>query len=403
MKLTVVIPTYWSRPLPEPWQPGDLVFDHPSPLGTSGSLGRLLDSMELLKADKVEVVVLVVPTAPDIDEEVTRHVRLIISTKQRSVPIRLLTPASLHRLSDALPGDVGTWSDLLSLAGYGHVRNACLLAAALTEAEAAGLIDDDELFELPDFLNIVRAGLSGTFAGKPTRILAGWYMNADGGYRLNKPLARWSKSWPESQTMDRAFEQYIGGPGRYVRSSFAFGGNLAIHRDIYSAMPFDIGITRGEDIDYLLMARVFGIDTVLDNALHIRHLPPPKSHPTWMRFRQDALRFIRERSKMTAAVQHDGMVAVKPEDLDPYPGLFLRDDLSARIKRTSELLAAHYKSLGEIEAAREAERTPGLCEEAEKDNLSALAEWLQLRERWREVMTLLQENSYNHVLEGADV
>lgn len=402
MKLSVVIPTYWSRPLPEPWQPGDLVFDHPSPLGTSGQLGRLLDSMSMLKVEDAEVILLVVPTAPDIDEDVVRHVRLIVSAKRRSLPIRLLTPASLQRLGERLSDDVGSWSDLLSLSSYGHVRNACLLAGALIGAEAAVLIDDDEIFELPDFLNTVRAGLNARFDGKPTRILAGWYMNADGGYRLDKPLNPWSRSWPENQTMDRAFEQYIGGPGRYVRTSFAFGGNLSIHRDVFSNVPFDIGITRGEDIDYLLMARMLGIDTVLDNALHIRHLPPPKSHPTWLRQRQDALRFSRERAKILAADKMNGLTPVAPEDLDPYPGFFLRNDLPDRISRTASELAQHYRGLGEDEYAREAERTPELCEDARQDNLTALAEWLSLREKWKQLMVLLEDQDFSDILESAD-
>lgn len=385
--------------MPDPWRSGDLVFDHPSPLGTQGELGRLLDSMELLQAENADVVILVVPTSPDIDGEVVHHVRHIVSAKRRMLPIRLLTPASLRSLAGSI-GGVGSWSDLIALSGYGHVRNACLLAAALTGAEAAVLIDDDEVFELPDFLGTVRAGLDSSFAGKPVRILAGWYMNADGGYRLDKPLAAWSGNWPESRTMDRAFERYIGVPGRYARTPFAFGGNLSIHRDIFTSVPFDIGITRGEDIDYLLMARMLGIDTVLDSALHIRHLPPPKSHPAWMRFRQDALRFTRERAKMTAAAA--GLVAVLPEELDPYPGLFLRDDLPVRIERTAAELAAHYRSLGEEEAAVEAERTVELCGEAEQDNRAALKEWLRLRERWRHLMTLLENGDFSRFLEVAD-
>ena len=35
---------------------------------------------------------------------------------------------------------------------YSNVRNICLLAASILTADAALLIDDDEVFELPDFV-----------------------------------------------------------------------------------------------------------------------------------------------------------------------------------------------------------------------------------------------------------
>ena len=43
--LSIVIPTYWGRPLGESPKPGDAIFDHPTPLDGDSTLPRLLKSL----------------------------------------------------------------------------------------------------------------------------------------------------------------------------------------------------------------------------------------------------------------------------------------------------------------------------------------------------------------------
>ncbi len=52
---------------------------------------------------------------------------------------------------------------------------------------------------------------------------------------------------------------------------------------MFQIVPFDPHVTRGEDIDYLMNAKMFGFDFFLDNKLSIKHLPPKKNHPIWKR------------------------------------------------------------------------------------------------------------------------
>ena len=67
---------------------------------------------------------------------------------------------------------------------------------------------------------------------------------------------------------------------------------MVVHREVFTHIPFDPNITRGEDIDFLINVRMFGYKFFLDNTLSIKHLPPPKPHQVWKQQRQDIYRFV---------------------------------------------------------------------------------------------------------------
>ena len=46
MRKTMIIPTYWCRKTGDPWQEGDAVYDHPTPVDQEGTLERTLVSMK---------------------------------------------------------------------------------------------------------------------------------------------------------------------------------------------------------------------------------------------------------------------------------------------------------------------------------------------------------------------
>ena len=388
MRVAMVVPTYWARPASEGWRDGDLVFDHPTPLDGEDTLGRLLRSISILDDKDFELALVVVPTSPEINDEAVARVESIVSEAGAPVAVRLLTTDHLDRLRSMAGDKPERFDPFLNLQGYAQVRNGCLIAARLLGAEAAVLIDDDEVFEDPGFLAKVREGLARKHEGKRVLALAGYYLNPDGGYLLRKPQPPWSIHWPKYSVMNSALGEFIGKPPRYKRTPFAFGGNLTLHSDLYSTLPFDTRVTRGEDLDYLMMAMMSGVATVLDNELAIKHLAPPKSHPDWQQLRQDVIRFSYQRAKIQAAAGA-GLKKLTPEDLDPYPGFFLRDDLDWRIAETSRLLAESYRASGDEEAAEEALRNVEIsADSADPDAISA---FIGLRERWREFMTMLTE------------
>ncbi len=122
---------------------------------------------------------------------------------------------------------------------------------------------------------------------------------------------------------------------------------------MFQIVPFDPHVTRGEDIDYLMNAKMFGFDFFLDNKLSIKHLPPKKNHPIWKRFREDIYRFLYEQTKIRSQYEVNNMNRVTPEDFEPYPGDFLKEDLEDKIYKTNVLLGLEYLSNGDVEACRE--------------------------------------------------
>ena len=95
--------------------------------------------------------------------------------------------------------------------------------------------------------------------------------------------------------MNEAVRQLQESPGRWVDSVVAFGGNMLFGRKLFRRVGFDPGITRGEDFDYVLNARLAGYKFWLDKCLRISHLPP-KQHdtPPYVKLAEDIRRFLYE-------------------------------------------------------------------------------------------------------------
>jgi hypothetical protein len=141
--------------------------------------------------------------------------------------------------------------------------------------------------------------------------------------------------------MNEAFKIIAEEP-RLKPTPFVFGGNMVIHRDVFRKIAFDPNVRRGEDIDYLTNCKFFGIDFLLDRDLAVKHLPPKAQVPAWQHFRENIYRFIYAREKLRRQVPAEGLRRVEVEDLDPYPGGCMRDDLEDMIFKTSVLMGLLY-------------------------------------------------------------
>lgn len=154
MRKTMIIPTYWCRRTGELWQEGDAVYDHPTPVDQEGTLERTLLSMKQFHEKDFKLVILICPTTPEVEEEAYGQVLRITRRAQLNAETYLFTAGDLREMTDILhtTGLTDQGAKLLSMFGYSNVRNICLLAASILTADAALLIDDDEVFELPDFV-----------------------------------------------------------------------------------------------------------------------------------------------------------------------------------------------------------------------------------------------------------
>jgi hypothetical protein len=100
--------------------------------------------------------------------------------------------------------------------------------------------------------------------------------------------------------------------------------------ELAASVGFDPGITRGEDIDYLINARLEGRRFFLRKNLTIVHRPPAGGSyrdSNLSKLRQDVIRFLYERAKLESSQQHPDLASLTALDLMPYPGEFLARDI----------------------------------------------------------------------------
>lgn len=387
MQVTMVIPSYWGRKKEEKWRETDTIYDHPTPLDGEGTLGRLLESLSLLKNKNFRVVILGVSTAEDIQGKVEQKVTSLAKEMPIGVETLVFSYSHLSKIhqfmtrenrSDLIP--------LLRLDGYSNVRNLCTFLPHLLGSEIAVLIDDDEIFEDPDFMDKALESIGKEEHGERVLAVAGYYINPDDDFLLNREIHPWMTYWNKIACMNRAFKEFIAKDPRLKVTPFAFGGNLVIHRDLFSRIPFDPCVSRGEDIDFLINARMFGFKTYLDNQLSIKHDAPPKTSPIWQRVREDIFRFVFEKKKLEGQKGYPGIHPIHAGDLDPYPGEFLKDDLEEKIFRSNQMLATDYHAKGDTIGAIECMRNIYLAKTKAIPNDNPYYKLLRLQTDWEKLM-----------------
>jgi CRP-like cAMP-binding protein len=384
MKTIMVIPTYWSREATVGWQPGDAVYDHPTPLDQEGTLARALDSLHKLQDKDFSLVVLACSTAPDIEAQVEARVHEIVSAQDPPVETYVISHSHLANMHAALKQvEAESLTSVLSLTGYSNIRNMCLYIPYVLGAEAAVLIDDDEFFDDPAFMTKAGEFVGTRFMGQTIDGVAGYYVNAKGTYYDDVPEEiHWMTYWDRFGSKREAFDKIIPGEPRLKVTPFAFGGCMVIHRALFRTVPFDPRITRGEDTDYVLNARMYGFSFFLDNQLYVQHRPPSGHSPTWRRFREDIFRLLYSRAKIQGQTEEVNMSLVEAEDFDPYPGEFLKETLDDKILKTNLILALDYLSDDRVEDAKETIRNIWLANTKAIPEGNPFQTYLEFQRSW---------------------
>ena len=395
MRKVVLIPTYWSRENME-WKESDAVYDHPTPVDEEGTLARTLESMKALTEKDFKLVLLVCPTAPEVAEQAEKNVIEIVRRVNLMAETYIFTISDLERISEIIyeTDTQKRTSSLLQMAGYANVRNMCLLCADVLSADAAILIDDDEVFEKTDWVESSVEFLGKRIYGDVVYGMAGYYVNKYDHYYDDVVTESWMSYWDRFGTKAKAFDEIIGCPPRVKRTPFAFGGAMILHRDLFQSVPFDPHITRGEDIDYLINSRMYGFSFFLDNTLSIKHLPVPKKHPQWKRIREDIYRFVYEKAKISSQYKTGNMVMVTPEDFDPYPGEFLRDDLDEKMFRSNMMLSMDYMLKGDAEGAAESLNNIAIGQKDAKPSFDAFSHYRNNQKLWEQITGIVATKRY---------
>lgn len=389
MNMTMVIPSYWSRESAVGWKEGDAIYDHPTPLDTEGTLHRAIESIEKLEDKEFHLIILAVATAKDIESKVEKKVANIIESSNSGVEVTLFGPSHLRGIHDLLRHEdknANTYSNLLQLRGYSNIRNLCLFIPHVLGSEVAVLIDDDEVFEDPKFISKAKEFIGKEIRGRTINAVAGYYLQPDGDYHIKKPYRPWMKHWDQYEKMNEAFDTIIGTQPRLKETPFVFGGNMVIRRNLFTVVPFDPNVRRGEDIDFLINARMFGFSCFLDNQLSITHLPPPKAHPTWLQLREDIYRFIYGRAKLETQRAVEGMTTIYPDDLDPYPGSFLKTNLEEKFEQACTVLAEEYSAQGDEKSRVETLHNIVLANTDAVPKFDPFEKFCELQKRWRDLM-----------------
>lgn len=387
MKVTMVIPTYWGRKKSESFRETDSIYDHPTPLDETGTLGRALESLSILNNKDFNLVILGVSTAQDIREEVESKISSIVKKSAPDAETLFFSYSHLTKVHQHLTQhNKESFIPLLQLDGYSNVRNLCLFSAHFSGSEVAVLIDDDEIFEDPLFMEKALEFIGKTREDNHVLAVAGYYINPDGDFLINKEISPWMVHWNKIDCMNRAFKKVIGQGPRLKETPFVFGGNAVIHRDLFVQVPFDPLITRGEDIDFLINARMFGYKFFLDNQLSIKHEAPPKPHPEWRKVREDIYRFVFEKRKLETQEALPGMVKITAEDLGIYPGEFLKEDQEERIIRSNKMLAMDYSSKDDKKGVAECMKNIHLAQTALPAEVNPFKNLVNLQKSWINLM-----------------
>ena len=378
MKSIIVIPTYWSRvkPVKE-----DMVYDHPTPLDQNGTLGRLLESLDVIKESDFSTIVISCPTSPSIGEEVKNKVNRIIDPYRNKYKILHFSYPDLLKLHKLLKEkNKPEYIPYLSLKGYSNIRNMCIILPHILKADVAILIDDDEVFEDADFIKKAHE-----FIGKNDLFaVAGYYVQPHGSYKFKEKKDWWKIYWNNTGAMNKAFE-IIDKPPRLKDTPFVFGGNMIIHKNMFTRVLFDPYISRGEDIDFLCNAKSKGFKFLIDNELSIKHLPPTGQNPLWLKMREDIKRFIYMRIKLKKS-------GYPINETMPYPGYFLTGSLYFKIVITNLILYYRAFFSGKIKEALRFSENILLTFKYRKNALSNYPKFKEKENKWQDFMECIAEN-----------
>ncbi len=338
MKTVIVIPTYWTWSSERLDGPLEVNFDHPTPLDGESTLPRLLDSLARQERMNFDVLVITAAVSPQLEAAASERVEAIMAPFRSRFSIAQFAAGELQLLRERL-GRQGFDPETIGLNGYGQIRNNQLLIPHILEAEVVIALDDDETVA-PDYVRRAAAWVGREWRGNFIGGVAGPYLDAGGEWLLPEGKHAGNIFANKAAIMNAAARRLMEPGEALTVSPVAYGGNMVFHRALFSRVGFDPWIARGEDIDYVINARLQGWSFWFDRELTISHLPPQNyQSPVYARLRADVIRFVYEREKLARA-------GADPAQFDPYPGRFLRDDLE------THALAALQEQALEADVAR---------------------------------------------------
>ena len=343
MNPAIVIPSFWT----EGEQPDGLgepgVYDYATPIAKPlPELETCLASLEQVRG-LLRVIVLVI--APGCAEGARARVESICRTHPNLNPVVIgSTEAGLisETVMGIAPKEAG---ETAGLRGYGAIRNLGLAVAAILGHDVVVFMEDDEVVLDENFL------VDGVFGlgqlnrqGQAIYAKSGYFLDSEGADRPRRPLAWSERYWSKAVEFGKVMQRHQDAV-RFSRSNHMCGGCCAIHAAAFTKVPFDPYITRGEDLDYVLDLRAFGMDVWFDNAWSVLWQPPAETASGPSLFMQDTYRWLYEYRKLAALNSRRDLRTITTESLMPYPAPWLSEGVRKRIFKTAfrRMVAGPYR------------------------------------------------------------
>lgn len=394
MDLSLVFPMFWGRKKKRIYKQGDQFYDHPTALDDEGTIPQLFESLSVLKDREFDIIAVAGANHPSKGKAVEKAARKLLRkhAKKAGVTLHLFSYSHLSRLHAYLR-ELGK-EDLLetiTLVGYSPMRNACLVAAHILGREIAVSIDDDCLFIDENYVSRIKERVGSEFGGKSILAYCGPYLTPDETIYLKRPGSPHAVYWNVIDVMNEAFRKYIVESQGMKETPFAIMGNIAVHKDFYSRIPLDPPMRRGEDMDWVMNAHIFGERFIMDSELLIKHDPPPRPYPTWRPMREDIYRFLYQQAKIANSHYGPGYQQLDRERYLPYPGVFFQDDFPERVYKACSTLAIDYLTQGKKEDAREALNNIYHANYLAKPEYDPFQTYLAFQKKWEEMMGIIEE------------
>jgi len=315
LPIWVVIPTYWGHS-------GRALYDHPTPLQGQSTLPRLLDSLaSQINAPDFQVLVLVAAVTQQESDIARARVIQLLTPFQDRLKLSLADghTAEWIRGSSLMQG-LSKIPSSISMQGYGNIRNMQLLIPASMGAEIIIAVDDDEVVPA-NYLTRALKWIGKKLDNRAVTGVGGPYLDSRGSPYLPEPERGTNLFSAKSILINQTMRELMAKPHRLIETPMIFGGNMIFHKKLFSQVCFDPAIPRGEDIDYLINAKIAGESFFFDPELAITHLPPRHyESPEYAKMKQDLIRFSYEREK----ILHAGL---NTSDFSPYPGCLLDEEV----------------------------------------------------------------------------
>ena len=381
----VIIPTYWCGKRSTHSVNRGVAYDHMTPIDQKGELPRCLDSLR--KVEGLDRIILLVVAEPGVENQALERVRAIVDHFYDMNIVIIGEPEMriIHRRFEQI--GAGEYKNAVCLTGYGAVRNMGLIVASIFGHDTVIFIDDDEIVSNEDFLARAVHGIAmKTPTGSIITAKTGYFYDAYDSPKAAEDVPWYDHFWNKAADFNDYIDGALKGP-RLSLSNVCCGGCMVLHADAYGSVAFDPWIARGEDLDYLISSRMYGIDIWFDNQLSLRHIPPADAQHA-SRFEQDVYRWFYEVRKIEFAKTQIDLMQVMPNTLEPYPGPWLEPSIRRRARITSYLRSIGHSNHGDY--WRIGNKTIKNAGEFARENC---ANYFELQHQWPELVRSLWSNS----------